>query len=174
MLPAPPPSVRGEAHPPPSPAGTGAGAPRPPAPPRSSTAARRTRWLLAGAPAAGCAYIAVADPNSSSSLYPQCPFKAMTGWDCPGCGITRAIHALLTGHPVRALDHNVLVVTAAVLALVWFGVGWVRRRQGRPPLQLRHPTAWAVALGVVVLAFWVLRNIPWGPFRWLGSGAAGA
>ncbi len=84
------------------------------------------------------------------------------------------MHAALTGHPLRALDHNVLVVVAAVLAAIWFGVGWLRRRQGRPPVTVRHPTAWAIAVGVLVLAFWVVRNIPWGPFEWLGSGAAGA
>jgi hypothetical protein len=129
--------------------------------------------MLAGAAAAGCAYVAIADPNKGSSWYPQCPFKALTGLDCPGCGVTRALHALLTGHPVRALDHNALVSVAVVLGLVWFGVSKVRQRTGRPPLTLKHPTAWAVAAGVVVVAFWVVRNLSWGPFHWLGSGASG-
>ena len=86
--------------------------------------------MLAGAAAAGCAYVAVADPNSTASWYPQCPFKALTGLDCPGCGVTRALHALLTGHPLRALDHNALVAVAVVLGLVWFGVSKVRERSG--------------------------------------------
>ena len=27
---------------------------------------------------------------------------------------------------------------------------------------------------VLVVVFWVVRNLSWGPFHWLGSGAAGA
>jgi hypothetical protein len=128
--------------------------------------------VLAGTAVAGCAYIALVDPNHSS-LYPQCPFKAMTGWDCPGCGITRALRALMTGHPLRALDHNVLVVVAAVVGLVWYATNRVRARQGRDPLRLSHPRWWTGALIVVIAVFWVTRNIPWGPFAWLGSGASG-
>jgi hypothetical protein len=126
--------------------------------------------VLAGAAVAGCAYLAVVDPNQSS-WYPQCPFKAMTGWDCPGCGITRSLRAVVTGHPLRALDHNVLVVLAVVVGVVWYGANQVRVRQGRPPLTLRHKRWWTGALVVVVAVFWVTRNISWGPFAWLGSGA---
>ncbi len=167
VLPAPPSSAPGEA-PLPSPPGAPDG--RRPRSPRST----RTTWALVAAGAAGCAYIAIADPNKGTSWYPQCPFKAITGLDCPGCGVTRALHALLTGHPGRALDHNALVAVAVVIGLVWFGVSKVRERTGRPPLKVKHTTAWAIAAGVVVVAFWVLRNLSWGPFHWLGSGASGA
>lgn len=167
MLPAPPSSVPGDA--------SLASRPDPPAGlPARSKASRRTSWTLAAATAAGCAYVAIADPNKGSSWYPQCPFKALTGLDCPGCGVTRALHALLTGQPGRALDHNALVAIAVVLGAVWFGLSSLRRRRGLPPLQVKHPTAWAVAAGVVVVGFWVVRNLSLGPFHWLGSGAAGA
>lgn len=131
-------------------------------------------WALAGVTAAGCVYLAVADPNKASSWYPECPFKAITGLDCPGCGITRALHALLTGHPGRAIDHNALVALAAIGAVVWLAVNKVRALRGRPPLQLKHTTAWGVAAGVTVFAFWIVRNLHWGPFAWLGSGASGS
>jgi hypothetical protein len=130
-------------------------------------------WTLAGLTAAGCAYVALADPNKASSLYPLCPFKALTGYDCPGCGITRAIHAGLTGHPLRALDHNALFVAMVVVGAVWFGVSWLRQRRGRPSLKLEHAAVWGAGFGVLVVAFWVVRNLPWGPFHWLGSGASG-
>ena len=34
---------------------------------------------------------------------PKCVFHALTGWDCPGCGSQRAIHALLHGRVVCLL-----------------------------------------------------------------------
>jgi hypothetical protein len=159
--------------------------PVPDAPPRGEqpggpTTDSSTRWWtpgrtavgLAGAAVAGCAYVALVDPNESS-WYPQCPFKAMTGWDCPGCGITRAVRAVVTGNPQRALDHNALLVLAVVVGLVWYGVNWLRTRRGRPPLALRRSAWWTGALVALVALFWVTRNIPWGPLGWLDSAASG-
>ena len=37
------------------------------------------------------------DP-SSAWWVPKCPFKLLTGWSCPACGIQRFVHALLRGH----------------------------------------------------------------------------
>ena len=139
---------------------------------RSWWTPRRTALVLAGTAVAGCAYIAAVDPNQSA-WYPQCPFKAMTGWDCPGCGMTRALRAVVTGHPGRALDHNALVVLAVVVGIIWYATSWVRTRRGRPPLALRRGSWWTGALLVVVALFWVTRNITWGAFGWLGSGASG-
>lgn len=37
---------------------------------------------------------------------PKCIFKLVTGYDCPGCGFQRAIHALLHGHIAEAIRYN--------------------------------------------------------------------
>lgn len=134
---------------------------------------RGLRITLVGATVAGCAYLALVDPNSASAPYPGCPFRALTGYDCPGCGITRALHATLTGDPSRAFDHNALVMGIIVISLVWIALNAVRRRRGRPPLRVELTTRMAWGLGAIVTAFWLLRNLPWSPFTWLASGASG-
>jgi hypothetical protein len=134
----------------------------------------RSRWGLVGVGAAalaGCAYVALYDPNGSSALYPVCPFNAVTGLDCPGCGITRALHALLTGDVVRALDHNVLFVLALPLVL-WAVAASAARRSGRrfPGPELRWQPWTTVTVAVLVGGFWLVRNLPGLP--WLAAGAA--
>jgi hypothetical protein len=119
---------------------------------------------------AGCAYIALFDPNGSSALYPRCPFNAVTGLDCPGCGITRALHALATGDVGRALDHNVLFVLALPILLWWFTASTVRRTGRRfPGPELRWRPWMTIAVAVLFGSFWVLRNLP--GLHWLAASA---
>lgn len=114
--------------------------------------------VLGGTVVAGLAIVAVRDPNASGS-YGYCPFKALTGWDCPFCGGLRGTYALLHGEVATALDHNILVpffLTGLVLLLWATWRGWrlaalTGRRAGR------------IMLGVtaaVLVVFWVARNLP--------------
>jgi hypothetical protein len=137
-----------------------------------AVSSRSINWGLAGLAAAGCAYVGLVDPNTSS-FFPGCPFRAMTGFDCPGCGATRALHSAITGNPLQALDHNAFLTIAVVLGLVGFAVAKVRRLMGRPALAWRLSTTGALALGLLACTFWIARNMPWEPLLWLGSGASG-
>ena len=127
-------------------------------------------WVAGGTALAGCVVVGVVDPNTTR-LFPQCAFKAMTGLDCPGCGMTRGLHALVHGDVLRALSHNILLVVIIAIGAVWFGWNMLARRLGRPALHLRFRRNTWIAIGLAVAAFWVLRNLPWAPFDWLGSGA---
>jgi hypothetical protein len=143
-----------------------------PAPP--ARARRLAPWVEpAGLFVAGlgaCAYIAVVDPNHSSA-YPQCPTKLLTGLDCPMCGATRAVHSLLRGDVIGALDHNLLFVLL-LPALVYTFVAWTSSRLGRPMKPIPMSSRWvAIPLAVVMIAFAIVRNLP-GPMHWLNSATA--
>jgi hypothetical protein len=124
---------------------------------------------VAGLTVAGCAYIALVDPNRST-LFPQCPLRAMTGLDCPGCGMTRAVHALTGGDVVRALDHNLLLVVVLPL-LLWAYANWTAGLLGvtLPTPRWRPWMGWAAA--AAFFGFLVIRNLP--AFSWLGSDYSG-
>lgn len=118
--------------------------------------------LAAAAVAVGV--VAAVDPEQAGH-YPTCPFLSVTGLYCPGCGSLRAVHALAHGDVVTAVDRNVLVV-AALPALAASWVLWARRvAAGRPRTGPGAPAAAVWALLGVIIAFWVLRNLPAG--AWL-------
>jgi hypothetical protein len=87
-----------------------------------------------------------------------CPFRAATGWRCPGCGGTTAFFQLLDGHFRSALQSNaVVLVSAAALAvaLVLLVVG----REVRIPQFGGRSPSWAVAVVVAAVAWTVVRNV---------------
>jgi hypothetical protein len=109
-----------------------------------------------------------------SALYAQtgvglpCPFRALTGWDCPLCGGTRMGSALLHGDVATAWAFNpVALVGLVVLAVV--GGAWAMQLAGGPRLRLpapvRHrltvvrPNQWLVFGVVAATAYTLLRNL---------------
>lgn len=112
-----------------------------------------------GVLSAAVAYLAVVDPNEPGH-FPGCPFLTLTGYYCPGCGGLRMVHSLTTGRPGEAFGHNPL----AFLLIPVAGYLWVRwavcSARGRAMRSaLFHP--WVLAgFGVLVLVYWVVRNLP--------------
>jgi hypothetical protein len=103
------------------------------------------------------------DPTQHG-FYPLCLFHSLTGWNCPGCGGTRAAYELLHGHLLRALHNNALLVLALVALAVW-GAWFMMQRIRRRPATLIVPAGvWWVLLAVT-LVFTGLRNLP--AFAWL-------
>jgi hypothetical protein len=103
------------------------------------------------------------DP-AKHGFYPICLFHALTGWNCPGCGATRAAYQLLHGHLLRALHDNALfVLTLAALAVqgAWLAVKKIRNQ---PVAFVVPPKAWWAFL-VIAFVFTALRNLP--AFAWL-------
>ena len=87
-----------------------------------------------------------------------CLFRMMTGLYCPGCGGTRAVRALFSGHPVLSFFYHPLVLYMAAVA-VWYVVSWILyfaagKRIFRPELDDRIAYA---AAGIVILNF-IIKN----------------
>lgn len=134
----------------------------------------RSRRLVAplatlGGATLALGYLAAVDPNQPGH-YPVCPTKLLFGIDCPGCGMMRATHDLVTGNVAGALDHNVLIVVFAPLVVILW-VRWLLRcwRGSTPEVtysQFRRRNAVMYAGLALVLLFGVVRNF----VPYLGSG----
>jgi hypothetical protein len=95
------------------------------------------------------------------SIYrvPPCPSLFLTGLYCPGCGSLRAVHHLLHGHLLRAVGFNPLfILLLPYLAAWWLAEAWVALRGWRPRLPMSPIFGGAIL--VLVLGFWVARNLP--------------
>lgn len=112
------------------------------------------------------AVLHVVDPSEAS--FPACPFSAVTGLYCPGCGTLRCLHALLHLDLGSALDYNALTVLfVPAILLAWLSLGYAGIR-GREPPPIRSAPRWVGRIiGVGFGLFWLLRNLPVEPFSWL-------
>lgn len=105
------------------------------------------------------ATLAAVDPSELGWL-PACPFHALTGWWCPGCGLTRATHHLLSGDLPAALSYHLFVpVVLAAIVVGWWST--LRASFGRPAVAWpqRLPRGVWVGLGVVLAVYSVARNL---------------
>lgn len=132
-------------------------------------AERSPRWLAPASIAvcfAGVAsYVWVSNPTDGGAADIQtCLIKLTTGFDCPGCGGTRAFYYLLHGNIPEAARHHAIAVFAAPF-LVWLYLAWaIQRTTGRQiPAPRIGPRAVAVFLSAWAV-FMVVRNLPWAPF----------
>jgi hypothetical protein len=117
--------------------------------------------------AGAAGYTLVSNPTAAAAdAVPTCLVKYTTGFDCPGCGGTRALWYLLHADLPAAARHHAIAVFAAPF-LVYLYVAWVAQRvfhRRLPQLRL-SPTTLGIFLGAWGV-FSVLRNLPWAPFTW--------
>ncbi|MGN6577308.1 MAG: DUF2752 domain-containing protein [Nocardioides sp.] len=125
----------------------------------------RARRLQAPALVAGGLLIAsialhVRDPHRSGS-WGFCPWLALTGTYCPGCGGLRAVNDLTHGDVLGAASSNLLFVGTVPLIALW----WLRRmsdawRGVRRTVEEHVALRLTLLLVGASLVFWVVRNLP--------------
>ena len=128
---------------------------------------RRLKWAaLIVAIALPTALLFRFDP-AGSPFFPKCLTYTLTGLYCPGCGTARALHQLAHGHVGKALRLNPLMVLALpflayglISDLVW----WVK---GRPLPHVFMRPAWIWLIFWVLIAYTLLRNLPYYPLTLL-------
>ena len=117
-------------------------------------------WLLL---LAGSAYLFIFEPGKSG-FFPICLFRFFTGFTCPGCGSTRAVHQILHGHIEAAFMLNPLLLLSLPFMLYAFLRYSVIVLRGGVPRQNVLPAVYIYALFFIVLSFWIFRNTPFYPF----------
>lgn len=133
---------------------------------KSSTIERVIAGTFVAGTAVGSFAVAYFNPVTAG-FFPICPLYQLTGLACPGCGLTRGFHALFHGDILGTLDYNLLIplyavffgyltISLALTAIRGIGLSW----------QFMRPWM-AYGFIIVLLAFAVLRNLPYYPFNLL-------
>jgi hypothetical protein len=92
-----------------------------------------------------------------------CMMRRMTGWGCPGCGMTRCFISLAQGDVAAAWSYNpagLLMFAVIAFQIPYRGVQLWRIRRGLP--ELRTGAATQVILGLLAVAMigqWALRLV---------------
>ena len=98
---------------------------------------------------------------SYSTYFPKCPFKVLTGLQCPGCGTQRAIHHILNLNISRAFKENVLLVVSIPYLLLAFLLTLFKNPNKKlmdwKKILYGKKTIYIILL--IIFSFWILRNI---------------
>ena len=96
----------------------------------------------------GIAAIFYAFNPESYGFYPRCWFFALTGWQCAGCGGTRAVYSILHGDFSRAFELNPLLFLAVPFVLFLI----------LKPAYARKPWV-GISAAIVVIVYTLWRNL---------------
>lgn len=88
-----------------------------------------------------------------------CPFRQMTGWPCPGCGLTRSFVMLAHGDAAQAFSFNAfgpVFFAVGLVATVVAGWSLIARR----PALLEKFGSWLTTpAAMVVLGLWMAYGL---------------
>lgn len=87
------------------------------------------------------------DP-SAYNFYPKCPLFVLTGFKCPGCGVSRAFYQILHGNIWEALRYNPILAV-----IIPIGIFYTLSSSHSKKIAL------SVVFLIVTVIWWVLRNL---------------
>ena len=104
---------------------------------------------------------------SEYSFFPKCPFHSLTGLYCPGCGSQRAIHQILHGHITESLKHNFLIILLTFVLGYQLVLFLLTKGFNKNFNNIFHNPKATYTILVLVILYWILRNINIYPFTYL-------
>ncbi|WP_103067948.1 DUF2752 domain-containing protein [Aquimarina sediminis] len=106
------------------------------------------------------------DP-SGVSYFPKCPFYLLTGFHCPGCGSQRALHQLLHFNIIETLNYNALYILGIGTIVYNLSIKAINKYGNKDYYNILYHPKTPIVIGVIIVLFWILRNIDVYPFNLL-------
>ncbi|NLL27350.1 MAG: DUF2752 domain-containing protein [Bacteroidales bacterium] len=97
----------------------------------------------------------------NSNLFPKCPFRVLTGYECPGCGSQRAVHYLLNLEINNAIKANALLVFSIPYILILFFAELLKAKSkffmNLHKILYSTKAIWVVF--IIIVVWWIARNL---------------
>lgn len=100
------------------------------------------------------------DPNDSL-FFPKCPFKLLTGWDCPSCGGQRALHAALHGRLAEAVMLNPFFLLAIPVLLFVIVVQYILKSRNGESMESQARQLRLLKIRNIVLKGYIAAYLVW-------------
>lgn len=88
-----------------------------------------------------------------------CPVRHMTGFLCPGCGMSRALGEMVQLHFFKSILYNPLAVILAVLGIGFYVQEWFVFFGSRKRFMPKNKWVYII-ISIIFLAYCILRNMP--------------
>ena len=116
--------------------------------------------VLCGLLIAGCVVLYLFFDSSANQWMPKCPLHLFTGWNCPVCGLQRALHALLHGRFVEALSYNYFLIVVLLYILALFASEVLKRMNlGTNFIRIVEHPILACSLLALTILWGIVRNL---------------
>jgi hypothetical protein len=115
--------------------------------------------------AAGAALLLYFFVEPKNGNLPKCLFHELTNLYCPGCGVQRSFHALLHGHLLTAINYNLLFILFLPFIIYFILAFEFDKKHSRS--SFIYKANFGIAVVIIFVSFWILRNLPFAPFSWL-------
>jgi hypothetical protein len=117
-------------------------------------------FVLLGLLIAGCVVLYFFFDPSANQWMPKCPFRLFTVWNCPACGLQRALHALLHGRIAEALSYNYFLIVIFLYILALFASEVLKRvNRGTNFIRIVEHPILACSLLALAILWGIVRNL---------------
>ena len=96
--------------------------------------------------------------NAVFKISIPCIFYKMTGFHCPGCGVTRLFFSLFKLDFYQAFRYNPLIFIFLIIFVIKLLISIVTKRK------LTFSKTWITIMLIATIIFWIARNIPYFSF----------
>ena len=99
-----------------------------------------------------------------TGIFKPCYFKMLTGYNCPGCGTTRAIQELLNLNIYEAFRYNPVIGSIALILLILIVAMFINAiKRPYTPFRIKVKIWQIVIISLIPFIFLFLRVLP--PFN---------
>ncbi|MBQ5337522.1 MAG: DUF2752 domain-containing protein [Oscillospiraceae bacterium] len=92
-----------------------------------------------------------------TDIHYLCPIKLISGFYCPGCGCTRAVHFLLRFDLLSSLRSNPSIILMCIAIALWYSE-LLFKTFGKNIKLFPRKKAFYIVLTIALTVFYVIRN----------------